>query len=83
MGRRPFAGLARLSFVAGVSLVAAAAGASAMGSAGGTASRAQRGSVRLDGSPSFSAANPRTHTLYMPIHARATRVVRGSQRGIS
>jgi DNA-binding beta-propeller fold protein YncE len=41
------------------------AGASVM--AGGADLSAQRGSIRLDGSPGVPAANLQTHTLYVPI----------------
>jgi DNA-binding beta-propeller fold protein YncE len=60
--------------------VAATAGASAL-VVDASAHRAQRGLVRLGGSPGFSAANPKTHTLYVPIQCQGTQGCPGKPTG--
>ena len=56
--------------ILGVLALAAACPASSMAAAG--AKSAQRGSVRLSGSPGVPVANPRTNTVYVPIQCRAS-----------
>ena len=62
-----------LVFVVAILGALALAGAcSASSLAAASVKSAQRGSVRLSGSPGVPVANPRTNTVYVPIQCRAS-----------